>query len=253
MKNPLYWFDSHCHLDRLPAGLPVAEALQHASAAGVRQIVVPGVCGTPGTFVHEEGPLILLAWGIHPGFLAETTVDFSEVEPWQKSGIRPVAIGECGLDRRLATAIDLQEKYFIWQLQLAQRHALPVIVHLVGHQQRALSLLRKHPPQAGFVMHAYSGSPEMAAGFVAAGGCISLSAASLRNPDKLKHLLSSLPLTALLLETDAPDMPLPSWPGVCNEPAALPVIAAAIGDICGVEVEKLAEIVYKNAARLFKP
>ena len=253
MKSLLSWFDTHCHLDRLPDGLPVSEALHRASAVGVRHIIVPGVCGPPGVIVSGERPSIRLAWGIHPAFIAGASLDFSEDTPWQRLGFRPVAIGECGLDRRLTTAIDLQERYFIWQLQLAQRHALPVIVHLVGHQQRALNLLRAHRPPAGFAMHAYSGSPEMAAEFVAAGGCISLSAANLRNPDKLRRLLAELPPTALLLETDAPDMALPSWPGICNEPAALPAIAAAIADICGSEVEKLAEMVYKNAARLFKP
>ncbi|MDD3148946.1 MAG: TatD family hydrolase, partial [Candidatus Riflebacteria bacterium] len=93
------WFDTHCHLDRLPGALPVGEALRRAHDAGVGRFLVPGVTGMPllsvGDFQNEK---IHWAWGVHPGFIEKTHICGSEDTPWQASGTRLSAIGECGLD-----------------------------------------------------------------------------------------------------------------------------------------------------------
>lgn len=247
------WFDTHCHLDRLPAGVAVDVVLQRALAAGVRKILVPGVAGAvqlPAAFSSAENPKIVTAWGVHPDFVAAADVKIGAIPDW-KDGSRPAAIGECGLDRRLALSIELQEEVFGWQLQIARVYDLPAIVHLVGHGQRALKMLQNAALPRGFIMHSYSGSPEMAVEFVTAGGFISLSAASLRNRAKLQKILAMVPLARFLLETDAPDMPLPGWPERHNEPAAVAAIGAQVAEICGLPVEKLAEVVYTNALRIF--
>jgi TatD DNase family protein len=247
------WFDTHCHLDRLPAEVAVDMVLQRAVAAGVRRILVPGVAGAvqvPAAVSVAENIKIATAWGVHPDFVAAANGQIGAIPDW-KNGHTPVAIGECGLDRRLALSIDRQEEVFGWQLQIARAYDLPVIVHLVGHGQRALQMLQSAALSRGFIIHSYSGSPEMAAEFVAAGGFISLSAASLRNREKLQKMLALVPLSRLLLETDAPDMPLPGWSEKYNEPAAVAAIGAQVAEICGLPVEKLAEVVYTNALRIF--
>ncbi len=246
------WFDTHCHLDRLPPSLPAEEALRRAVAAGVDHILVPGVAGWPRPACKPDNEVcIMTAWGVHPAFIDQIVRPPEDAPPWQSGQALPAAIGECGLDRRIVSPIEQQEKIFTWQLQLARQHALPVLVHRVGNMQRALDLLRSAGLRAGFVMHSWSGSAEMAAVFVAAGGLISLSASSLRNPEKLRRLFAAVPLQALLLETDAPDMPLPGWPQPCNEPAALPAIAAGVAEITGIRLEKLSEILYTNSLRVF--
>ncbi len=251
----MWWFDTHCHLDRLPADVAVDMVLQRAVAAGVRKILVPGVAGAvrlPSAVAACENIKIVTAWGVHPDFVAVAGADakIGVIPDWKERSV-PVAIGECGLDRRLALPISRQEEVFDWQLQIARSYDLPVIVHLVGHGQRALKMLQNAALPRGFIMHSYSGSPEMAVEFVAAGGFISLSAASLRNRGKLQKMLALLPLSALLLETDAPDMMLPDWHGRCNEPAAVAAIGVQVAEICGLPVEKLAEVVYTNALRIF--
>ncbi len=246
------WFDTHCHIDRLPPALSAEEALRRAIAAGVDHILVPGVTGCPQSCCESlRDGKILNAWGVHPAFIDDVDSWSDDCPPWKPGQAIPAAIGECGLDRRIASQPGRQKEIFLRQLQLARQQALPVIVHLVGHMQLALELLRAANLQAGFVMHSWSGSVEMAAAFVAAGGLISLSASSLRHPEKLRRLFAAIPLQALLLETDAPDMPLPGWPQLCNEPAALPAIGARIAEITGVRVEKLSEILYINALRVF--
>jgi TatD DNase family protein len=221
------WFDTHCHLDRLPAGSDLAATMTRAKRAGVERLIVPGVAGSPKRVAELTAYAgVELAWGVHPDF-ADT--------PWQSPGFQPVAIGECGLDRRAQHSIEDQERAFAWQLELAAKYNLPAIIHLVGHYQRAFDLLAAMPKRPRLVMHSWSGSPEMA----------------LRRPEKLARLLAALPLSSLLLETDAPDMAPPFWSGDSNEPSALPLIGAAVAEIAGMPVEKFAEILYNNSVGLF--
>lgn len=246
------WFDTHCHLDRLPESLQPVVAVEHALAVKVKRIIVPGVNGAPS---HAESLNALsgveLAWGIHPDYIGECDCNGCNLEPWAGAGYTPVAIGECGFDRRCRFSVEEQKQAFVWQLNLATRHRLPVIIHLVGHYQLAYDILTAMPEMPTAVLHSWSGSPEMAKRFVAAGASISLSGGHLHSPEKLVRLLAELPLSALLLETDAPDMAAPGWPGICNEPAALPEIAAVIAEKAGIAVEKLSEILYNNSVRIF--
>jgi TatD DNase family protein len=246
------WFDTHCHLDRLPAGNDLAATLSCARKTGVEKIIVPGVAGSP----QKAAELILcgdveLAWGVHPDFIDTiNTENFSDT-PWQAAGFRPVAIGECGFDRRSRTSVEEQQHIFVWQLELAAKYELPAIIHLVGHYQRAFDLLEAMAKRPRFVMHSWSGSAEMAKRFAGLGAYVSVSGGHLRRPEKLARLLAALPTSSLLLETDAPDMIPPFWSGDFNEPSALPLIGAAVAEIAGMPVEKLAEILYNNSVKLF--
>jgi TatD DNase family protein len=246
------WFDTHCHLDRMPEGIKPRLAMQHAQAVGVERLVVPGVSGAP---LHAARLLAIsgveVAWGVHPDYIGDYKRIGSELEPWARARYMPVAIGECGLDRRCRFSIEEQKEVFVWQLDLAARHRLPVIIHLVGHYQLAYDILTALPEVPTAVLHSWSGSPEMAKRFVAAGAFVSISGGHLRRPEKLVQLLAALPLSSLLLETDAPDMAAPSWSGFCNEPAALPEIGAAVAEKAGIAVEKLCEILYNNSVRIF--
>lgn len=247
------WFDTHCHLDRLPPDADLAAVMLRARNVGVVKIIVPGVTGAPqclSELKHVSG--VTFAWGIHPGFIADVAVPSSAIEPWSVVGYCPVAIGECGLDRRSGSQIEEQERVFRWQLQLALKHGLPVIVHLVGYYQRAFDLLAALPKRPKIVMHSWSGSAEMAKRFVDIGAFVSISGGNLRRPEKLAKLLKKIPPSALLIESDAPDMAPPGWAGVYNEPAVLPQIAATLAEILAVPVAKLSEILYNNAIELFE-
>lgn len=248
----LQWFDTHCHLDMMPAELRLEDVIERARVAGIRKIVVPGVRGMPGNIAALANfAEVLPAWGIHPDFITATSVDTADMKPWSNIGCEPVAIGECGLDRRITVSLPRQTEIFLWHLQLARKNVLPLIVHLVGHYQQAFEMLVEACPLRPWVMHSWSGSAEMAARFVERGAFISLSGGSLRNKLKLEKLLAKVPVSSLLVESDAPDMCPPFWHGKYNEPVVVAAIGREIANILGMDIEKFAKILYTNSLKIF--
>lgn len=245
------WFDTHCHLDRLPDQMDVGTAVQRAAAAGVNRIIVPGVSGRVGRSAELSGlPGIGLAWGIHPGYSCDEDL-MQQSQPWFSDGYEPVAIGECGFDRRAVNDLDQQKSLFRWQLGLAKRHGLPLIVHLVGHYQLAWEMMVDAGKMPVSVMHSWSGSAEMAARFVGLGAYISLSASCLNNSEKIRRLFKLIGPDRVMIETDSPDMKPSFWPGECNEPVVSAQIGARIASVIEIEVARLAEILYKNSIKVF--
>jgi len=245
------FIDTHCHLDRMPTDVSLSDVINRAEKAGVRQFIVPGVSGSviwPERFAAYSN--IGLAWGVHPCFAAESDFD-AFAENSAICGYKPVAIGECGLDRRSSLAFETQMILFRRHLEFAKKNGLPVIVHLVGFQQAGLELIESCFPLPPVIMHSWSGSAEMAARFIKTGCCISFSASILKKTDAVRKIFGSIDLAGILVETDSPDMPLPDWHMAHNEPSALPGLVKSLAEITQINVAELAEILYTNATRVF--
>jgi TatD DNase family protein len=159
-------FDSHCHLDRFPRNVKIADLVTSAENAGVKKFFVPGVTGFPARiFELSKFSQILTGWGVHP-FYADSFEEncCEEIAQALRKSVC-CGIGECGLDRRVPVNIEVQRKTFQWQIDLAIQSKLPLIVHLVGHYDTALKMLGEKSDQLVFVMHSYAGSYEIAARF----------------------------------------------------------------------------------------
>lgn len=218
--------DYHTHLDLIDDDLD--KIIERARKAGVNGFIVPGVCGFPNKLDELiKYPEIGICWGIYPKYAETDGIFERELVSLKSSDIDVVAIGECGLDKRFPD-IEKQTALFKKQIDLANQLNKPLIVHLVGHFQLAYELLKTNLPKAGFTMHSWSGSVEMCAEFVKLGANISLSAGALKNPEKLKKLLTVIPQEKLFFETDSPDQKPSFWPAPQNEPAALPDIVHSL-------------------------
>ncbi len=247
--------DSHCHLDVEAFNTDRDAVIARARSAGVTRQVIPairardwpqlrGVCATDAG-LHA-------AYGLHPVFLADHTLeDLEALRRWIERE-RPVAVGECGLDYHVdGLDRDMQARYFDGQLALAKAFNLPVIVHARRAVDAVIVAIRRHPGVRG-VIHSFPGSVQQAAqlfelGFmVGIGGPVTYDRAQ-----RLRRTVAALPEAQLLLETDAPDQPDASWRGKRNEPARLSGIAEAVAALRGVSVEALAASTSRNAARLF--
>ena len=258
--------DTHCHLDAPEFARDVLEVRGRAAAAGVRHCVIPAV--DAGNFdavrelAHRTGDSYAL--GIHPLRTGEAPdehlAQLDECLSRRRDDPRLVAVGEIGLDF-FVPGLDpvRQERFLHEQLLLARRHGLPVVLHVRRSADRLLKHLRQVPVQG--IAHAFNGSDQQAQEFVRLGFKLGFGGAvTYERALQLRRLAAGLPLAALVLETDAPDIP-PHWlyrtaaereqglPQARNEPAELPRIAQVVAHLRGMDVGELIEATTSNAAQ----
>ncbi|MPS96558.1 MAG: TatD family deoxyribonuclease [Comamonas sp.] len=259
------WIDTHCHLDA-PEFAPDRDAVRAAAqAAGVRHLVIPAVQRSHWQDVialaHRHGDSYAL--GIHPlytsGAEESDIAALRELLSLQRGDPHLVAVGEIGLDF-FVPGLDEQRQIWFYeqQIRLAREFGLPVILHVRKSSDRLLKTLRQHRVVGG-IAHAFNGSAQQAQAFVDLGFRLGFGGAiTYERALKLRELAARLPLQALVLETDAPDIP-PHWiyttagqraagqPQGRNSSAELPRIAAEIARLRGMGIEQLAQASTANA------
>ncbi len=247
--------DSHCHLDLEPLNSGLSHILQEAAVAGVRGFVVPGVHpdGWLGISVLAAGNRqIMPAYGIHPMHAA--CLNEQVLGQLRERAEHAVAIGETGLDPAYQVSLDLQERAFSEQLRVAVNLGLPVLVHCRRAFQRVLRIMREErADKVGGIMHAFSGSVEMAREFIRLGFAISISGTVTWNGAvKPVRLVRELPLEHLVLETDAPDMTPERYRGEFNHPAWITETAQRVAEERGISPEDVARITTDNVRRILR-
>ena len=260
------WIDTHCHLDAPEFGGDAAAVVERARAAGVVQLVVPAVEQANFDAVRELAHAHELAYalGIHPLYVDradEADVDqLAQALDAYRHDPRLVAVGEIGLDHFVpGTDRARQERFYEAQLRLARAVELPVILHVRRSADTLLKHLRRTPVSGG-IAHAFNGSDQQALTFVAMGFKLGFGGAmTFERALQLRRLAQTLPLEAIVLETDAPDIP-PQWlyrtaaqrrsepdASVPNESAQLPRIAQTLAVLRGASLAEIAEATCANA------
>ena len=252
-EDNLYLIDTHCHLDQEIFSAGLADVLDAASRAGVTRFVVPGV--HPGdwgriTAVAGSHDGIFPAFGIHP--MHADMADDATLQRLAELAPRGVAIGEIGLDPVYPIPLEVQEQTFREQLRLALSRGLPVLVHCRRSFQRTRQILfEEKADQVGGIMHAFSGSVEMAREFIRLGFAISISGTvTWDNAVRPARLARELPLESLVLETDAPDLTPQRFREKPNQPAYLTEIVHAVARIRGIAPQDLIRHTTRNAVTI---
>ena len=255
VKAP-FFIDTHSHFDAAEFDADRDAEYARARAAGVGMLIVPSI--TRDNFaavaaICARYPACLPAWGMHPMYIGihqpEHLADLRE----QIVAQRPVAIGEIGLDF-FVPGLDpaMQVFYYVEQLKLAREFDLPVLLHCRKSSDVLLKHLRQIKPRGG-IAHAFNGSAQQAAEFIKLGFKLGFGGAfTWPRANHLRRLAADLPLEAIVLETDSPDMP-PSWIGQGrNAPAELPRIAVELAQLRGTTVEAIAAATTQNACALLR-
>ena len=247
--------DSHCHLDLEPLRSGLPQIIEEAVAIGVKGFVVPGVHpdGWDGiSAVAAENRRIMPAYGIHP--MHAECASGPVLERLLGLSAGGVAIGEIGIDPSYPVPLELQESVFRDQLRIAVKCGLPVLIHCRRMFERVIGILREErADQVGGVMHAFSGSVEMAREFIRLGFAISISGTiTWDNAVKPLRIARELPLEHLVLETDAPDMTPGRYRGVFNRPAWITETALRISEIRGISLENVALETTATARRILR-
>jgi TatD DNase family protein len=236
--------DTHCHLDLEPLFSDLDGTVSRAIKAGVSRYVVPGVHPAgwermAGLSERYQG--IYPAYGIHP--MHATSVNDSSMSQLGLVASHGVAVGEIGLDPTYDVSMEQQEKAFRQQLRLAVSLGLPVLIHCRRAFQRTLTILQEeHAKRMGGIMHAFSGSLEMAREFIRLGFLISVSGVVTRESAvRVLRVVRELPLECLVLETDAPDLTPQRYQGEPNQPAYLLETLQTVALLKGVAPQVVAE------------
>lgn len=243
--------DTHIHLDAAEFAGDRETVLSEARAQGVARFVVPGVerAGFAGlrelAAMHQD---IRLAFGIHPLYVARATeADLAQVEAELRAG-GALAVGEIGLDGFVAEPdMTRQLHFFVAQLKLARRFDLPVILHVRRAVDAILQQLRSIDVRGG-IAHAFNGSRQQADMLIARGLKLGFGGAmTFSGSTRIRRLAIELPLSSIVLETDAPDIP-PAWAGGGrNEPRNLRQFAEVLAELRGIGVDEVIETTGANA------
>ena len=266
------WIDTHCHLDAPEFDADRDAVRQRAREAGVGVCVLPAVQQRDWAGVQalaaRHGDAYAL--GIHPLYVPQAhDADLDALEAALSAAQgdpRLVAVGEIGLDffvPALCTP-EMRERqwhFYTAQLALAKKHGLPVILHVRRSADGLLKGLRQTKVQGG-IAHAFNGSTQQAQAFIDLGFALGFGGAmTFERATALRELARTLPVQALVLETDAPDIP-PQWiyrtaqaraSGQAqgrNSPAELPRIAQVLADLRGMDWREVQAQTSANARRV---
>lgn len=253
--------DTHCHLDAAEYDADRDDVAARARQAGVGRIVVPSVAAfnfqaVAGCRRHAG---VEIALGMHPMYVHVHREEHLARLDEAIRQHRPIAVGEIGLDRFQSRIdrpgvheedLERQEFFYIEQLKLAGKHGLPVLLHIRRANDQILKHLRRIKVNGG-IAHAFNGSMQQAQEYLKLGFKLGFGGAmTYARATRLRKLAAELPLEAIVLETDGPDIP-PEWIAKQrNEPAELPKIAQVLADLRGISVEEASLRTTENARRV---
>jgi TatD DNase family protein len=247
--------DSHCHLDDDRLDDRRDEVVAEAVAVGVTRMIVPATTANRWEklkSVCERHDGLYVAYGLHPMFIEQhQAIHLRDLDEWlEREAV--VAVGECGLDF-FSTRVDekWQKQLFLEQLQLADNHRLPVIVHARKAMDDVISLLRRQGRQGG-VIHSFAGSEQQARQLYDLGFKLGIAATlGFERARKLRAVVATMPLDALLLESDAPDQPGAAHRGQLNQPAYIVEHLQTMAELRQMELADLAAALTRNTESLF--
>ena len=277
------WIDSHCHLDAPEFSADRFEVLKRAQEAGVQWCVMPAVQAKDFVNLQDLARLFVqpYALGIHPLYVPQAQPEDLQLleiciqkalTPTQDGNVadpRLVALGEIGLDFFVPGLCEpaMREKQLFFyhaQLKLAQKYKLPVIMHVRKSADQLLSGLRKFELQGG-IAHAFNGSLQQAKAFIDLGFALGFGGTlTFERALQIRRLATQLPLSNIVLETDAPDIP-PHWlyrtqserqlgdiqlAKNRNEPCQLPQIAQVLAQLRNESTAVIAQTTVQNTLRV---
>ncbi|TDT52298.1 TatD DNase family protein [Enterobacter sp. AG5470] len=252
------FIDTHCHFDFPPFTGDEAASIARAAEVGVERIIVPAIRADYFARVCDlasQHTALYAALGLHPIVIeAHTSESLEKLAHYLAAKPeKVVAIGEIGLDLyRDDPQFSRQQQFLDAQLQLAKRFDLPVILHSRRtHDKLAMHLKKQDLPRRG-VVHGFAGSLQQAQRFIELGYCIGVGGTiTYPRASKTRDVMARLPLSALLLETDAPDMPLNGFQGQPNRPEQTARVFDTLCELRPEAPDVIAHALLENTHQLF--
>ncbi|MET1219725.1 MAG: TatD family hydrolase [Glaciecola sp.] len=259
--------DTHCHLDLDVFNPDIAAVIERAQRQGVTKFVIPAI--DPQHWQRQYHlasihPSVFFTLGYHPFFLAPLLAQHSVTSlldtlrtQWfecQSSALQSqcLGFGEIGLDRSIAVPLAQQEAMCLGQLRIAQTLQQPVILHHRKSHDRLLGLIRQAGFTQGGIIHAFSGSVEVAQAYIKAGFMLGIGGTiTYPRGSKTRQTLAEVGLAHCVLETDSPDMPMSGRQGLRNEPAHLVDVVQCMAQLFAMSSDVICAQTTANALQVF--
>lgn len=252
--------DSHCHLDLAAFNEDVDQVLADSRQAGVTRFLIPGT--TPAGWsrqnqLAEAHADIDIAYGLHPYFLPDEKHALSQQydaleEQLANAHGALVAIGETGLDKVIEVAPEHQQSLLMQQLHLAREMRLPVILHHRKTHHLLLKALKDSGFTGGGVIHAFSGNAQVAQAYIDHGFLLGIGGTiTYPRGSKTRQAIKTIGTGHLVLETDAPDMPMSGRQGQRNSPAYLGDVVEALTSLLDISPAQITRATSDNYHRVF--
>ncbi|QRN41359.1 MAG: TatD family deoxyribonuclease [Neisseriaceae bacterium] len=257
------FFDTHTHTDFLLAqtGESLVEFTLKCIKVDVFKVMLMGVHYDQFKNIiqlcHTNNTLFYYTLGLHPLYLKQHNLSDLEYLSAlaQQDSKYCVGIGEIGLDKYIKELTDpiqwkLQCEYFNKQLQIAEKLKLPVSIHARHCHNEIYSFIKKY--NISGIIHGFSGSYQEAKRYIDIGFSIGVgSTITYPRATKTRTTISQLPLDVMVLETDAPDMPLNHQQGKPNHPANIPLIFDTLQSLVCVDPDLLKQQLWYNSLKIF--
>ena len=251
----MIFFDSHAHLCDEAFDEDREEVIQKCFDADVKFITEIGYSEETSRKAVElanKYETIFVVVGAHPDE-CNKDIELSYIKEFAQNK-KVVAIGEIGLDYHYDNLNkENQKKYFIEQIKIANDLNLPVSIHSRDADMDMLEILKHHKINAGFIMHCFSSSVEVAKEIIKLDGYISISGTvTFKNAKNVVEVVKIVPEDRILIETDCPYLAPQTYRGKRNDPSYVKETAKKIAELRGKTLEEIAEITKTNAMRIYK-
>lgn len=247
--------DTHCHLDLDIFARDRDTIIQRARDAGVAAFILPGVIGRGWRSllqlcVMEAG--IYAAPGLHPMYLPYHDPTHLKQLEILLSHEKVVAVGEIGLDY-FKSNLDKTKQQVLFESQLAMADAfgLPILLHVRKAHDQVLATIRRTNFKRGGLVHAYGGSLQQARQYFDLGFAMGIGGAiTYERAQKIRTTAAELPAEALVLETDAPDIPVASHRNETNYPEYITDVLSTLSMLRKECREQVAHYTTANVNRI---
>lgn len=247
--------DTHCHLDLSQFRPDLDRIVERSRGGGVSDFVIPGYISSGWDRILKlccRKAFLHPALGLHPVYLSDhKPEDIDELRELSNRE-KLVAIGEIGLDYQEGLdKSEEQQELFQQQLLIASGADLPVLLHVRKAHDQVLAILRRHNLGRGGIVHAFNGSRQQADHYIKLGFKLGYGGTlTYDRARRIRKLAAELPLSAIVLETDAPDIPLAGRREHANSPEYLPEILDALASLRSESKEEIGAQTTSNARNI---
>lgn len=251
----MYLIDTHSHIYLPEFDDDRSACINRAVEAGVEKIFMPAIDSTTHELmlqVEAAYPSCRAMMGLHPcsvNLAYKQELDLIEHHLQKR---RFIAVGEIGLDFYWDKTFT-QEQYeaFHFQINLALRYQLPIVIHSRSAIDECISVVQQYPELTG-VFHCFSGTYEQAMRILDTRFMLGIGGVATFKNAGLDQVLAKTGMDRVILETDAPYLAPVPYRGKRNEPAYTRLVAEKLCSISGLNFDQVAELTTQNAERLFK-